>query len=66
MHNNYLRAVEALVRNSGELMGDAAEQAADGGDAVLQHRLSAMASLINKELAEIRMLIAARMRRAMG
>jgi hypothetical protein len=61
-----LRAVEALARNSHELMGDAAEQAADGGDAVLQRRLSVLAGLIHKELANIRALIASRTRKEAG
>jgi hypothetical protein len=60
MRDTYLSAVEALVRNSHELLGDAVEQAADGGDAVLQHQLGVLAGLILKELSDIRALIAAR------
>ena len=51
---SYLRAVEPLVRNCHELMTDAAGQAADGKDAVLQHRLDSLARLIKAELETVR------------
>jgi hypothetical protein len=49
-----LQAVEALLRNCHELAVDAREQAHEGGDAMLEQRLGALASRIKEELAKAR------------
>jgi hypothetical protein len=52
--NNHLRAIEPLLRNSHELAIDAQEAAKEGKDAVLQHRMAALAKLIATELTTVR------------
>ena len=59
-----LRAVEALLRNCHELAVDAKEQARDGGDAVLEHRLGKLAQMLKAELFDARVRIAAQSRAA--
>jgi hypothetical protein len=64
MRNNHLRAIEPLLRNSHELAIDAQEAAREGRDAVLQHRMTALAKLIKDELTTVRANIKAKVRRA--
>jgi hypothetical protein len=64
MKDNYLRAIEPLLRNCHELAIDAREAANEGRDAVLQHRLGALAKLIADELTTLRANINAKARRA--
>jgi hypothetical protein len=59
-----LRAVEALLRNCHELALDAKEQAHEGGDAVLEHRLGALAKQLKDELSDARARLSARSHRA--
>jgi hypothetical protein len=54
MRNNHLRAIEPLLRNCHELAVDAQEAAKEVGDAVLQHRCTALAKLIKDELTTVR------------
>jgi hypothetical protein len=63
MKDTYLRAIEPLLRNCHELAIDAREAAAEGRDAVLQHRLGALAKLIADELTTLRANINAKARR---
>jgi hypothetical protein len=58
--NNHLRAIEPLLRNSHELAIDAQEAAREGRDAVLQHRMEALAKLIKDELTTVRANIKAK------
>jgi hypothetical protein len=64
MKDNYLRAIEPLLRNCHELAIDAREAASEGRDAVLQHRLTALAKLIKDELTTVRANIKAKVWRA--
>jgi hypothetical protein len=64
MRNNHLRAIEPLLRNAHELAIDAQEAANEGRDAVLQHRMQALAKLIAVELTTVRTNIKAKARRA--
>jgi hypothetical protein len=54
-----LQAIEALLRNCCELAVDAREQAREGGDAVLEHRLGALAKTLKDELTDARARISA-------
>jgi hypothetical protein len=60
----YLRAVEPLTEYAAQLLLDAAGQAADGKDAVLQHRLEGLAKIVNAELKTVRAAINPQPRRA--
>jgi hypothetical protein len=64
MKNRHLRAIEPLLRNSHELAIDAQEAAKEGKDAVLQHRMTALAKLIKAELSTVRANINPKARRA--
>lgn len=64
MKDNHLRAIEPLLRNSHELAIDAQEAAKEVGDAVLQHRMTALAKVIKAELTTVRANIKAKARRA--
>jgi hypothetical protein len=64
MKNNHLRAIEPLLRNAHELSVNAREEAALCGDAVLQHRMQALAKQIKDELTTVRANIKAKDRRA--
>jgi hypothetical protein len=66
MKAGQLQAVEALLRNCAELAVDAREQAHEGGDAVLERRLGALAKLIKDELSNTRARLAMQLRRAAG
>jgi hypothetical protein len=59
MRNNHLRVIEPLLRNSHELAIDAQEAAREGRDAVLQHRMEALAKLIKDELTTVRATVKA-------
>jgi hypothetical protein len=64
MNTSNLRAVEALLRNCHELAFDAREQAREGGDAMLEHRLGALVKALKDELNDARARIAAQLRAA--
>jgi hypothetical protein len=63
MKNRHLRAIEPLLRNSHELAIDAQEAAKEGKDAVLQHRMTALAKLIKDELSTVQANINQKTRR---
>jgi hypothetical protein len=63
MKSNHLLAIEALLRNSHELAIGAKEQAREGGDAVLQHRLEALAKGLKAELTNVRATVKDKNRR---
>lgn len=54
MNKRHLRAAEPLLRNCHELAIDAQEAAKEGADAVLEHRMTALAKVIASELATVR------------
>jgi Holliday junction resolvasome RuvABC endonuclease subunit len=56
MHNNYLLAIEALVRNASELTTDAEVVAREAEDVTAQHLLA-----INKQLNEVLNIIRQRL-----
>ncbi len=53
----YLQAAEPLLRHCHELLTDASYWAAEGKDAVLQHRLDTLAKAIKAELKDVRVHI---------
>ena len=53
-NSSYLSAVDVLVSKCHELMIDAREQAADGGDAALQHDLDVLGKQIMSKLESVR------------
>ena len=60
----YLRAVEPLTEYAAQLLLDAAGQAADGKDGVLQHRLEGLAKAVKDELKTVQANIKAKTWRA--
>jgi hypothetical protein len=64
MKNNSLGAIEALLRNAHELLVGATCEAEADGDAVLQHELEQLAGLAAAKLANVRMRLNPKRRRA--